>query len=183
MAQQLTKEKMRTIVMCGKCGSKEVEIRAWVSPNLDNAFSMYYDGGTLEDAETCYCHACGEWTSPAFEQEAIPPADPWRCEECGSLNVERKISIDVNSNDVDFGSLYDEFLCGDCECKSTIRQSELISNIDDWFENDLQPENTEIISELKSDSYASEMEYDSACREWWDARSVEEKIKIWSDFN
>lgn len=44
MAQKLTEENTRTVVKCGKCGSKEVEVRAWVSPNLDNAFSMYYDG-------------------------------------------------------------------------------------------------------------------------------------------
>ena len=180
MAQELTKENPRTIVKCGKCGSKEVEVRAWVSPNLDNAFSMYYDGSSLEESETCYCRACGEWTSPVFEQEAIPPADPWRCAACGSLSVERKISIDVNSNDFDFGGLNEEFVCSHCECESIIRQSELIRNIDDWFENHLQPDDPEVISGLDYGDFTSEEEYDAACKKLWDARSVEEKIFIWN---
>lgn len=51
-----------TIVRCGKCGSREVDIRAWVSPNSGNAFAMYYDGNALEEAETCHCRTCGEYT-------------------------------------------------------------------------------------------------------------------------
>lgn len=55
MAQQLTKENTRTIVKCGKCGAMDVDVRAWVSPNLNNAFSIYCSGKSLEDTETCYC--------------------------------------------------------------------------------------------------------------------------------
>lgn len=72
MAEQLGNQPVRTVVKCNKCGSREVEIRAWVSPNLDNAFAMYYDGNSLEESETCYCHQCGEWTQPIFEHEETP---------------------------------------------------------------------------------------------------------------
>lgn len=180
MAQELTKENTRTIVKCGKCGATEVEVRAWVSPNLNNAFSIYCSGDSLEDTETCYCRACGEWTSLVFEQEAIPPADPWRCAACGSLSVERKISMDVNSNDFVFGGLNEEFVCSHCDNKSIIRQSELIRTIDDWFENHLQPDDPEVISGLNYGGFTSEEEYDAACKKRWNARSVEEKIFIWN---
>ena len=43
-------------------GSREVDIRAWVSPNSGNAFAMYYDGNALEESETCHCRTCGEYT-------------------------------------------------------------------------------------------------------------------------
>lgn len=74
--EQKTEQSTRTVVRCGKCGSNEVEVRAWVSPNLDNSFSMYCDGNTLEESETCYCHQCGEWTEPRFEQEVILIEEP-----------------------------------------------------------------------------------------------------------
>lgn len=105
--------------------------------------------------------------------------NPWRCAACGALSVERKISIDVNSNDFDFGGIYEEFVCIHCEHKSIIRQSELIRNIDDWFENHLQPDDPEVISGLDYGDFASEEEYDAACKKLWDARSVEEKIEVW----
>lgn len=66
----------RRVVRCGRCNSTEVDIRALVSPNLDNAFAAYCDGNTLEESTTCYCRECGEWTFPIFEQEVISVEKP-----------------------------------------------------------------------------------------------------------
>ena len=90
MERQSVNKPTRTVVRCGKCSSREVDVRAWVSPNLDNAFAMYHDGNSLEETEICYCRACGEWTEPVFGQEEIIPVEPYRCTNCGSLHVQHK---------------------------------------------------------------------------------------------
>lgn len=95
------------------------------------------------------------------------------------MSVERKISIDVNSNDFDFGGIYEEFVCSHCEHNVIIHQSKLIRNIDDWFENHLQSDDPEVISGLDYGDFASEEAYDAACKKSWDARSANEKIVIW----
>lgn len=121
MAEQLRNKQTCTIVRCGKCGSREVDICAWISPNLDNSFSMYYDGTSLEESETCYCHECREWTKPVFEQVEITHEEPYRCTNCGSTNVQRKVWARPNNNneyvdDVGEDETHEEDCwCEDCE--------------------------------------------------------------------
>lgn len=185
MAQQLTKENTRTIVKCGKCGSSEVEIRAWVSPNLDNAFSMYYDGDSLEDTETCYCRKCGEWTKPAFEKVEIPPADPWRCRNCGSIAVEEQVWCCVNTGETTCEAQdRDEFYCGDCDTHDwLIQESELMQDvIEPWWKIETTKEDMEAITGLNMNNYSPDNDYRpfyDACNVFWDAKTIEEKINIW----
>ena len=68
MAEKESLSSTHTVVMCSKCGSTEVEVRACVNPNDNNSFAFYCDGNVLEDVGTCYCHNCCEWTKPVFEQ-------------------------------------------------------------------------------------------------------------------
>ena len=43
---------------CGECGSDDVEMKAWVKPNLNNRYS---DSAGEEIADN-YCNECGEHT-------------------------------------------------------------------------------------------------------------------------
>jgi len=115
-----------------------------------------------------------------------PPANPdqWRCESCGSLDVQQQGWIDPNTgkvvtyNDCDRGDLW----CERCEeHNNLIMESELMKRIDEWFANQLLPDDDEVISGLNRDDYASDEEYDAARKEHWNARSNDEKIQIWHE--
>lgn len=111
------------------------------------------------------------------------PDDTWRCSICGSTNLKRLVWADPNNNykfiqedeSINFRSV-----CRHCgEETLFVTTSELMADIEDWFENDLEPDDPEVISGLNFGDFASEEEYDAACKKLWDARSVEEKIEIW----
>lgn len=56
-----------------------------------------------------------------------------------------------------------------------------MERIDEWFAGDLRPDDDEVISGLNRADYASDEEFDEACKEAWNARSNEEKINIWHE--
>ena len=98
--------------------------------------------------------------------------DPWRCEECGSTDVEY----------TDNGTLGDwnDFWCNYCEEHSRqIRESELMVTIQDWFHRGLQPDENEVILGLDPDDYGREEAYLDACTDHWNALQNEQKIAIW----
>lgn len=108
--------------------------------------------------------------------------NPWRCEECGSLNVEQKVWVDSNSDEPAAQDSCDrnELWCSDCEEHTgQIQENVLLDIINDWFENHLEPDDPEVISGLDPDDYATGEEYDAACLEFWSALTNEEKISIW----
>ncbi len=186
MEKQSVDKPTRTVVRCGKCGSRKVEIRAWVSPNQSNAFAMYYDGNTLEESETCYCRQCGKWTEPVFGQEEITPGESYRCTNCGSTDVQRKVWARPNNcneyvNDVgEYETHEDDCWCDCCEGHYVIKpHSEFMEDIDDWFLNELQPDDPEVITGLCECDYPSAEAYDTAVAAYWDNLSDEQKINCW----
>ena len=114
------------------------------------------------------------------------PEDPWRCEECGSLNVDMKVWVGSNTGEqtaqdcVDRGDCW----CYDCEEHTNqVQENDLIDTINYWFHNDLKPDDTEVISGLNSEDYATEEEYDQACNNHWESLSSEKRISIWKSLN
>lgn len=109
--------------------------------------------------------------------------DPWRCGSCGSTDLKRLIWADPNNNYkfiAEDESINYRSVCRHCEDETLfVKHSELMADIEDWFENHLQPDDPEVISGLEYGDFASEEEYDAACKKLWDARSAEEKIEIW----
>lgn len=186
MERQSVNNPTRTVVRCGKCGSREVEVRAWVSPNLDNAFAMYHDGNWLEESETCYCHECGERSEPRFEQEEITPSEPYRCTNCGSTDVQRKVWARPNNGNEyvdDVGECEtheDDCWCDYCEGHHVIKpHGEFMKNINYWFFHELQPDDPEVITGLCECDYPSAEAYDVAVAAYWNALSDEQKIYCW----
>ena len=115
-----------------------------------------------------------------------PVVNPWRCEACGSLNVEQKIWVDSNTGTPTAQDSVDsnECWCQDCEDHtSQVQESELIDTINDWFKNHLDPDDPEVISGLSPSDYATEEAYDQVCNDHWELLSSEEKISIWKSLN
>ena len=186
MKRQSVAQLIRMVVRCDKCGSREVDVRAWVSPNLDNAFAMYHDGNSLEETETCYCRQCGEWTEPVFEQEEVIPEEPYRCTNCGSTEVQRAAWVRPNRGHEyvdDVGD--DETHENDCWCEECVEHHvikphrEFMADIDYWFFNELQPDDPEVITGLCACDYPSAEAYDAAVAAYWNALSDEQKIDCW----
>lgn len=184
--EQKTEQPTRTVVRCSKCGSNEVEVRAWVSPNLDNSFSMYCDGNTLEESETCYCHQCGEWTEPVFEQKETTPEEPYRCTNCGSTHVQHKAWVRTNKNNEYVGDAWEgepdeeDCWCENCEEHHVIKpHREFMEDIDYWFAEELEPDDPEVITGLCECDYPSAEAYDAAVTAYWNALSDEQKIDCW----
>lgn len=129
-------------------------------------------------------HDSPDLTPPEAHYETLPKKakDPWRCAACGSLGVEVKVWVDANTNEItdedNIGA--NDRWCGFCgEHTDQIPESELMEIVEEWFEKYLLPDDDEVISGLERDDFASDEEFDAACKENWDARDVEGKIDIW----
>lgn len=166
--QMITKE----TYSCQDCGNTDVLLLAWVDPNDGNKFV-----NKVDDPLDGLCNVCGDCVGLDVETVEVPD-DPWRCEECGSLDVECKISVDANTFERAGGDDYIEHLCLDCENKSVVRESALMATINDWFDNHLQPDDFEVITGLTEWS-GSEEEHLIAGRAIWNSKTNEEKIEIW----
>ncbi len=58
---------------CEKCGSSDIEVRAWVKPYENNRFSTYYET-SLAETESAYCCNCGEWVKLVEKEARNTPA-------------------------------------------------------------------------------------------------------------
>lgn len=184
--EQKSEQPTRTVVKCSECGSMEIDIRALVSPNLGNSFSMYCDGNTLEESETCYCRECGAWTEPVFEQEKTAPEEPYRCTNCGSTDVQRKVWARPNNgneyvDDVGESETHEnDCWCDYCEEHHVIKpHREFMEEIDYWFAEELESDDPEVITGLCECDYPSVEAYDAAVTAYWNALSDEQKINCW----
>lgn len=177
-------QQLKTIVKCAECGSTEVEIRAWVSPNDNNSFAYYCDGSTLEETETCYCRECGQWRQVKLETAPIPPNDPWRCSACGSLEVESRVWVDANTGENATGDDSIEFHCLNCDHDHVIPESEYLQRVEEWWSQADFQEMERITGYHQSDFDPDEgfQDFVDACEEWWCKQSIEEKINIWREY-
>lgn len=108
--------------------------------------------------------------------------DPYRCTECGSTDVEIKVWAKVNEGGRYAGDCeeFERSFCNHCDDIVRVRPtSYLLSDIDQWFEIGLGPDDPEVISGLNYDDFATEEEFEAACKKLWNKRSPEEKIEIW----
>jgi hypothetical protein len=155
-----------------------------LNPNDDNTIRQYFTDAYASDGGTCYCCVCGEVQEFQVLDVTDEKTDPWRCEVCGSSDVQQQAWVNpttgkvVSYNDCDRG----DYWCEHCEeHEHIVRESELMDTIEDWFANHLLPDDDEVISGLNSDDYASEEEYAAACKELWNACDNESKIHIWHE--
>lgn len=132
---------------------------------------------------TKYCPSCGKLTDNHIIE------NPYRCAECGSLDIQNVAWIDTNTNEYK-----DMFLSDDedkhCEyCDEHTRQileSELIKEIDDWRKQ-VDGIEMEIITGLEHESFCTEPDpdkaFNEACCNYWNGQNVEQKIAIWKHYN
>lgn len=176
-------QQLKTIVKCAECGSTEVDIRAWVSPNDNNSFAYYCDGSTLEETETCYCRECGQWRQIKLETVPISPDDPWRCSACGSLEVESRVWADANTGENATGDDSIEYHCLNCDHDHVIPESEYLQRVEEWWSQADFP-TMERITGLRQVDFSAQDGYqgfvDSASA-WWMKQTTDQKIRRWQE--
>lgn len=172
---------MKTV--CKQCGSGDVTVTVVVNPNDTTTISDYChrDETITEDG---WCNRCDDYVELEIVGDDEPPADPWRCERCGSSDVQQQAWVRpdtgevVSFNDCDRG----DYWCEPCgEHPRLVRESELMATIEKWFTGDLRPDGDEVISGLTRNDFASDEAFETACKEKWDTRDVESKIGIWRE--
>lgn len=110
--------------------------------------------------------------------------DPWRCEECGSTDVEIKVWIKPNEGgrpNCDCEE-FDRSYCNTCNENVRVRPtSALLNYAEDWWAGTDFPQ-MERITGYRQDDFSPEegyQEFVDACNKWWEALSIEEKICLW----
>jgi hypothetical protein len=172
-------------VICKQCGSEDILITEQLNPNDDASIRHYFTDAYDNDEGLCFCNGCCEKQEFQVIDTDEEKPDPWRCEECGSLDVQQQGWIDihtgkvVNYNSCDRG----DYWCEHCEEHNyPVRESYLMEEtVEDWFANHLRPDDDEVISGLERDDYVSDEEYAAACKEMWDDKTNQEKIDIWHE--
>lgn len=114
------------------------------------------------------------------------PADPWRCEECGSLEVSYLTWVDSNTDQI-IPAVPDreDLWCNECsEHTWQVRESELISDtVEPWWEHGTTAEDRAIITGLNPENFSSKNDckaFHDACDMWWRGKTNDEKIRIWN---
>jgi hypothetical protein len=130
-------------------------------------------------------HDTPDFTLPKVRNEEPQGGnDPWRCEVCGSLEVQQQGWVDpttgkvVSYNDCDRGDYWCDHCC---EHNYIVRESELMKDIEEWWQQ-TDFETMEIITGLQEDDYDpadGSQAFVDACEQKWNALGVEEKIHIW----
>lgn len=126
-----------------------------------------------------------EQTPIAEKPVAEMPVDPWRCEECGSLEVFYLTWVDSNTDQIIPAVPGREDLwCNECsEHTWQVRESELMSDtIEPWWKDGTTEENRKIITGLNPENFSSKDDckaFHDACDMWWHGKTNGEKIRLW----
>ena len=167
---------------CKKCGSQDIEVRALVKPNENNKFSTYFES-SLTDTEPALCCKCG-WTTLEEKEVEVEANALWRCRNCGSLAVQQRAWVNVNTNDID--SLIDggrgDYYCETCEQHNyLVLESELMGTIADWW-GQTEFKAMERITGYRQIDFSPEEGFQAfvdACHEWWNGKTNDEKISVY----
>ncbi|WP_370806475.1 hypothetical protein [Alistipes indistinctus] len=128
------------------------------------------------------------------EQESIPEnpavetsADPWRCEECGSLRsvLPKHGWTAIRDEVAPAAPEQDDLWCDGLRRAHPyqIRESELMSDtVEPWWNDGTTEEDREIITGLNPENFSPKDDrkaFRDACDMWWNGRTNDEKIRLW----
>ena len=170
-----------------KFRGKQIVTGRWLEGSLlrrgNRCFIIPFDG---------YPQAKDTEVDPETAGEA-PINNPWRCAECGSLNIVQRVWADPNTGkatnweDVED----DDCWCHDCEAHTDqIEEEELMETIEEWWgylEGSIKEDVTGVeydrfhIGDSDDELQDADCRFSAACQEKWDARDIESKIGIWHE--
>ena len=110
--------------------------------------------------------------------------DPFRCTECGSVDVEIKIWSKVNQGGEPSGDCeeYDGCYCNGCENNVRILSTSImLKETEEWWHRRTLEEKG-LLSGFRKHQFDPPNDcqlFETACNNWWAALSVEEKVEYW----
>lgn len=167
-------------IICEKCRSTDITVTVTVNPNDQTTIADYCrrDESITEEG---WCNLCNE-------QVALKTIDdgnhnPWRCKECGSLNIQQKVWADANTGEItDWESVEDDDCrCLDCGANTEhVEEEELMQTIIKWWgEADFRAlERITGYRQLDFDPEDGYQAFVGACNEWWGNKTTDKKISI-----
>ena len=124
--------------------------------------------------------------TPIAEKPIVEmPADPWRCEECGGVEVQHHIWLDSNTGlAASVPTTRDEFYCAECDRNTyQVRESTLMRHtVEPWWKDGTTEEDREIITGLNPENFSPKDDrkaFRDACDVWWRGKTNDEKIRLW----
>jgi hypothetical protein len=164
-------------VTCKECGSEDISIVESLNPNDDNTIREYFTDAYASDGGLCFCNDCVDQREFQVVETPDEESDPWRCSECGSLDVEY----------TDTGCMGDRnaYWCRNCEKHTRqVQESELMRTIEEWWgKTDFKQ--MERITGYRQSDYSTEDGYQAfvdAGNVWWNGKTNNEKIEIWNEY-
>jgi hypothetical protein len=174
-------------IVCKVCGGDDVSITEGLDPNDGTPIREYFTDVYESDGGLCFCNDCMDHQPfHVIKDETVKgSADPWLCKECGSLDIQHRVWIDVNTGEVvDRGNVErDDLWCADCrEHTGQTQQSELLRNIDAWWA-EAGCGDRERVTGLRRPDFDPDdgfRAFADACNDRWNALSTDEKISAWN---
>ena len=106
----------------------------------------------------------------------------YRCDECGSTNVQIQAWVRPNQNHQYVSDCEDlEYSwCDDCHFGVEVTAyNSVVEPADNWWNDEATGEDKEVVSGLNDSDFDSEEKYNEACNAIWEQKSDEEKVAIW----
>lgn len=106
----------------------------------------------------------------------------YRCDECGSTDVQIQAWVKPNSNNEYAGDCEDlkSSWCDHCEQNVSVSlYDSFVAPADEWWDDEASGEDKEVVSGLSEDDFDSEEKYKESCDAVWNQKSDNEKIEIW----
>ena len=121
---------------------------------------------------------------PQPAQSVVGDNNPWRCEKCGSTDVQERVWKNVNTAEIVDGGNCDraDYYCNNCEGHNRLeRESELLRRAIGWWEETDFREMERITGYRQPDFDPDEgyQAFVDTCNSWWNGKTTDEKITIY----
>ena len=106
----------------------------------------------------------------------------YRCDECGSTNVQIQAWVRPNQNHQSVSDCEDREYswCADCHFGVEVTAyNSVVEPADNWWNDEATGEDKEVVSGLNDSDFDSEEKYNEACNAIWEQTSDEEKVALW----
>lgn len=97
------------VVKCKKCGSADVEIRAFVNPNTEEVSSLNNIATLITERDDCWCKDCDDYADLIIEESAdsnaklIEEIQEWWEQ---TDDEDREVVSGLNSSDFSYNELF-----------------------------------------------------------------------------
>lgn len=154
------------------------------TPSASGSSEKFYSALSKYNRRLLVNRACEVYDGAGLRRSQETTQIIYRCDNCGSTDVRLQAWVDPNNDNRFIGKCDDDKnnICEDCESPDVkiVAHSEFMKNTVNYWWEQCNDEDREVISGLEERDYGTEKEYEDACNTIWNAKTDEEKIAIWN---